>query len=154
MSADSKPASLSTRSKSQHHHCPKSHGKRTVYRKGAVAQMKVNRGLCSAQKGAPGLSAFFQQQKSHSLTQRFVPHLNGKKYMVSGSRSTTGYEILMQPKHLLANPFFLQILCFVRRFVAPSTSLCCSILILNVTLEINVYKSAHCVFVLKLKASL
>lgn len=74
--------------------------------------------------------------------------------MVSGSCSTTENEILMQPKYLLANPFSLQILCFVRRFVAPSPSLCCSLLVLNVTLEINVYKSAHCVFVLKLKVSL
>lgn len=48
----------------------------------------------------------------------------------------------------------LQIYCLVKRFVALSPNLCCSILVLNVTLEINVYKSAHCVFVLKLKASL
>lgn len=34
LSADFKPASLSTCSRSQHHHWPKSHGKLTIYKKG------------------------------------------------------------------------------------------------------------------------
>lgn len=114
-------------------------------------QAKAKGDFCSAQDGSQ-VSRHPSSGKNPAPLLKDAPCLKGRNPCFHGAAAPPMKFDATQVS--FSQQTSLQIWHFVKRFVTLSPNLCSSILALNVTLEINVYKSAHCVFVLKLKASL